>query len=221
MAIDLPRVVDAVRDDLKKLYQKDPAAIWERPVVVISQDGQTSYLDSNKPDEYMAGWLAQFRGPKRIDAVVVGRMVVKQGGVLDASGEATVKEKAILVTGRSFATGRTVVTITPTKEFRDFRSPETIDKEGILPNPGVSSPDTSKAIVRPDGVAAGTMLGQFGKEQRFDSAQGQRCMMDPLIQGVLDTPDVSKVEDPAIAQAVATERALRNIHVGPYKKKGG
>lgn len=193
MSLDLPRVVDSVRDDLKKLYRQDPSALWERPFIVISQQGgQTSYLDSAQPDEVIAGWLAQFRGPKRIEAVVVGRMVVKYGGVLDAAGQPTIQDKAILVSGRSFTNGRTVVSITPTKEFRDFRTVETIEAQGSLPNPGITSPDTTKILTNEYGQAAGHMLGQFGKEERFDSAKGQTCVLDPLIQGVLNTPAASE-----------------------------
>jgi hypothetical protein len=189
MALDLPRVVDSVRNDLKKLYRQDPSAVWQRPFVVIAQDGKTSYLDSEQTDEVMAEWLVQFRGPRRISAVVVGRMVVKYGGVLDASGQPTIKERAILVSGRSFTNGRTVVSITPTREFRDFRSPETIEAQGSLPNPGITSPDTTKMIVDEFGKIAGHMVGQFGEEQRFDSNKGQHCVLDPLIRGVLDAPN--------------------------------
>jgi len=189
MSLNLPQVVDTVRDDLKKLYRKDPSNVWQRPFIVIAQNGGgTSYLDSSQPDSVMAAWLAQFRGPKRIEAVVVGRMVVKYGNILDAAGQPTVQERAILVSGRSFVNGRTVVSVTPTKEFRDYRMPETIETQGSLPNPGITSPDTTKLIVDDTGKIAGSMVGQFGPEQRFDSAKGQTCVLDPLIQGVLDTP---------------------------------
>jgi hypothetical protein len=118
-------------------------------------------------------------------------MVVKYGGLLDASGQPTIQEKAILVTGRSFANGRTVVSITPAREFRDWRTPETIEAQGSLPNPGVSSPDTTKTMFDETGQIVGQMSGQFGAEQRFDSARGQTCVLDPLIQGVLNAPTPS------------------------------
>ena len=231
MSFDLKRAVDIVRDDMKEAYKRDPGAIWKLPFVVLHMNGETVELPTDviagmNPEEgsaYMAGWLNHFRGPKRIEAVVVGRQVVKLGGVLDASGQPTVKEKGIMVSGRSFSTGRTIVSITPTKEFMDYRSQETIQKEGMLPNPSMDSPDVMKAVAGADGEKSATMLGQFGKEERHDSQLGELCVADPIIEGVVNTPNVpDAVQAPAPSVGPDTKiyDALNKLKIGPLDKRG-
>jgi len=193
MALDLAKAVNSVRDDLRKLYMKDPSTTWERPFVVIAREGGfTGYLDSPHNEDVIIGWLSQFRGPKKIEAVIVGRMVVKYAGTLDSQGNKRILEKAILVTGRDFKRNRTRISITPTKEHRDFRSEETIDKQGDLENPGLHSPDVTKKILDVDGSKAGYMTGQFQKEKVMDSNNGMKCALDPLIAGVLETERLEK-----------------------------
>jgi hypothetical protein len=228
MGFDLKKAVDIVRDDMKAVYKRDPGAIWNLPFVVMHANGETVELpmdliaDKN-PEEgsaYIAGWLNHFRNKKRIEAVVVGRQVVKMGGVLDASGQPTLKEKGIMVSGYSFATKRTIVSITPTREFRDYRSTETIQKEGVLPNPGLDSPDAMKSTTNEYGETTGTMLGQFGDEDRHDSQMGERVYGDPIIMGVSDmVPPEDVPAAPVIDQPDMTVyNALKKLNIGPMGK---
>lgn len=228
MSFDLKKAVDIVRDDMKAVYKRDPGAIWNLPFVVMHANGETVELPMDQiagmsPEEgssYIAGWLNHFRNKKRIEAVVVGRQVVKMGGVLDASGQSTVKEKGIMVSGYSFANKRTIVSITPTREFRDYRSQETIQKEGVLPNPGLDSPDTMKATTNEYGETTGTMLGQFGEEERHDSNQGERVYGDPIIMGVIDMVPPEDVPAAPTLGAPQTDiyEALKKLNIGPMKK---
>ena len=196
MAIDMNRVVNCVRDDLKKAYSDNPSAVWDRPmVVVVNKGGETSVLDGVKSDEHIAGWLCEKVGTKKIEAVVIGRMVVKHGKFIDpTTGQLIITEKAILVSGRNFANGRTVVSITPTKEHRDYRSTESQAQSPRLIVPGLSSPDVTKVIKDEMGVTKGIMTGQFGKEKVFDSRLGERCALDPIIQGVVDAPKMGDIK---------------------------
>ena len=197
MATDLLRVVDVVKEDLKKTYVQDPSVIWDNPVIFIGQSGgKAGYLkpdaqeDLTKDEEqdFLIKWMQQFRNDRSIEAVVVGRMVVKYSGVLDSNGEKMIKERAILVSGRSFIDGRTRVSITPVKEHRDYRSPETIATEGLPENPGLDSPDATKLIMA-GGMITGILTGQFQEEQVMDSRDGAKCVMDPLIQGLFGTEE--------------------------------
>jgi hypothetical protein len=192
MAADLVRVVDTVRDDLKKSYIQDPSLIWGNPVVFISQSGgKAGYMkpDADKDlteaeeEKFMIDWMKQFRNDRSVEAVVVGRMVVKYNGILDSNGNKMISERAILVSGRSFIDGRTRISITPVKEHRDYRQPETIATEATPLNPGLESPDTTKLIMAGD-MITGILIGQFQPEQIMDSRDGVKCVMDPLIEGV-------------------------------------
>lgn len=229
MGLDLKRAVDIVRDDMKEAYKKDPSAIWKLPFIVVQMNGETVELPTDRiagmnPAEgsaYMAGWLNQFRGPKRIEAVVVGRQVVKMSGVLDASGQPSVKQKGIMVSGRTFAPIRTIVSITPTKEFHDYRSEETIQAEGMLPNPALESPDTVKATTNEYGTPTGMMIGQFGEEERHDSQNGALCVADPIIEGM---GIAEPVPEPSVSQATEPDmtiyNALKKLKIGKFEGGG-
>ena len=209
MGFDLKRAVDIVQDDIRAAYKKDPSAIWKLPFIVMHANGETVELPTDRiadmnPEEgsaYMSGWLNHFRDAKRIEAVVVGRQVVKMSGVLGPDGQPTLKEKGLMVSGYSFSNGRTIVSITPTKEFQDFRSTEAIQEQGMLPNPGLNTPDAVKVIAGAHGES--TLICQFGKEERHDSQQGDTCIADPIINGVLN-----------IAKQEALARAEQNQAVG-------
>ena len=190
MAIDLTRIVNCVRDDLKKLYSNDPSAVWDKPFVVIAKKGgETSCIDGGVEDAKALGWLQAKFERKEAEVVVIGRMVAKYGTFIDpTTQQRIILEKALLVTGRDFSNGRTYVVIVPTKEHRDYRSSESMEAGGKIIVPGLKSPDVTKAIKDEMGVTKGWLTSQFGKEQVFDSRKGQRCLLDPLIQGVIDTP---------------------------------
>ena len=227
MSFDLKRAVDIVRDDMKEAYKRDPGVIWKLPFIVIHANGETVELPTDliadmSPEEgsvYMSGWINHFRGPKRIEAVVVGRQVVKLGGVLDASGQHTLKEKGIMISGRSFSTGRTIVSVTATREFRDYRDEETVKKEGVLPNPGLDSPDTMKTTTNEYGTVTGTMLGQFGKEERHDSQAGELCVADPIVEGIIGQQEAAVPATPAVAAPdMNIYNALKKLNIGPLGK---
>jgi hypothetical protein len=186
MGADLPRIVDSVRSDLMREYRKDPSAVWNRPfVVIVGKGGETGYVDGQHPDEKIMGWLASWKR-RRIEAVVVGRMVVKTGKTIDpTTQQPIIIEKAILVSGRSFQNGRSILSITPTKEHRDYRGIREIEAGHDLLRPGMGSPDVTKKMTTEEGEFVGYMQGAFGKEQRFDSRRGQQCVLDPLIQGAV------------------------------------
>jgi hypothetical protein len=194
MAVDLVRVVNLVRDDLKKTYTQDPSVIWANPVVFVSQTGgKAGYmkdipedLNEEEQEKYISEWLKQFLNSRQMEAVVVGRMVVKYSGLLDSNGNKMVSERALLVSGRSFVDGRTRLSITQVKEHRDYRSAETIATEATPLNPGLTSPDATKLIMAGENIV-GVMTGQFQEEQVMDSRDGIKCVLDPLIQGVVGT----------------------------------
>jgi len=188
MGVDVRKVVETVRDDLKKLYCKDPTAVWGRPFVVIVRRGSdVGYLDTDKSPQEINEWIQSYHDKDNITDVVVGTMAVEYGALKGVDGNPVVKKKAILVTGRNLSNGRTVVSVTYANEHRDYRSAEVIEKQGQLENPGVKSPDVTKAIIGEDDKSiVGWMTGQFGKELIHDSKEGNRCIDDPLIRGVID-----------------------------------
>ena len=190
MAIDIHRIVNCVRDDLKKLYSSNPSAVWDKPfVVVASHGGETSYIEGGVESGSVVGWIREKLNHKEAEVIVVGRMVAKYGSFIDpTTQQKIILEKALLVTGRDFSNGRTYVVVVPTKEHRDYRSSEAVEGGPKIEIPGLNSPDVTKAIKDEMGVTKGWLTSQFGKEQVFDSRRGQRCMLDPLIQGVIDTP---------------------------------
>ncbi len=121
-------------------------------------------------------------------------MVAKYSKTMrDLEGNPQVLEKAILVTGRLLDKAQTYISITPVREHKDLRRPMGDTNENAEPNgahlyvPGVNSPDKVAKITDEAGFVKGFIEMQFGKEQIFDSKRGDACVLDPLIQGVLNT----------------------------------
>ena len=193
--IDLQRVVDKVKDDLKDEYLRDQGGAWTKPFVCfIGADGPC-FIESAKTEAGIIDWLVVNRNKSQIKGVVVGRMVAKYSQTLkDVQGNPQVLEKGILVSGRLFSPEQTYVTITPCREHMDMRTPvgDTIEnsepKPGLPKLPGVSSPDKVDKVISPGGHVSFKSI-QFGEEKIFDSRKGDRCALDPIIQGVIDTPE--------------------------------
>lgn len=182
----IEKIVDTVQADLKQLYKQNPMQMWDLPIIVICKvGGEVQYLDNVRSDEQAVEWLAQHLD-KNLETIVVGRMVVKRGGVLDAMGEPTIKEKGLMVMARNMIINRTRVSIVKCNEHREYRTAEVVEKQGSLINPAVSSPDVTKSIVDDTGLIAGVMTGQFGKEDILDSKDGQEFLSDPIIAGLVE-----------------------------------
>lgn len=199
MSMNLEKVVNEIRDDLKKLYLQDQSAVWEHPFVAIIKRDEVNVLGGAKSEERIVNWLRQFRGPEGIAGIVVGRMVAKYSKTIRGlDGNPQVLEKAILVSGRMLDTSQTYVSITPVHEHKDLRRPKGDTNENAEPNgehiyvPGVNSPDKVAKITDEEGFVRGFLEMQFGREQIFDSRKGERCALDPLIQGVIDTSGVER-----------------------------
>jgi hypothetical protein len=196
---NLEKVVNEVRDDLRRVYLQDQSAVWQHPFVAILKRDEVCTLGNAANEEKLIHWLRQFRGPEGIAGVVVGRMVAKYSRTIrDLEGNPQVLEKAILVTGRLLDVGQTYISITPVREHKDLRRPMGDTNENAEPNgehlyvPGVNSPDKVAKITDETGFVRGFIEMQFGVEQVFDSKRGDQCVLDPLIQGVLNTSGVER-----------------------------
>jgi hypothetical protein len=193
--VDLEKLVNTVRDDLKNEYLKDQHAVWHVPFVAfIGADGP-NFLYGAKSEAEIVGWLVANRNQSQIRGVVVGRMVAKYSQTIkDVEGNPQILERGILVSGRIFSPEQTYVTITPCREHMDMRAPagDTIEnaepKDGLPALAGVNSPDKVEKIISPGGHVSFKSI-QFGDEKVFDSRKGERCALDPIIEGVLATPD--------------------------------
>lgn len=188
--VDLEKVVNEVRDDLKALYLKDQNAVWTKPFVVMIGADDTSVMENANDQDAVIEWLRHFRGPNQIKGIVVGRMVAKFSSTIrDQDGNPQILERAILVSGRMLDAGQTYVSITSAKEHNDLRS-----TPGDEPNenkpfvPGLTSPDKVDKIIGSFGQLKGFKSMQFQKEVIFDSRKGEMCQLDPIIDGVLAMP---------------------------------
>jgi len=193
--INLEKVVNQVKEDLKSEYLKDQSAVWQRPFVCFIDANGANFLDGGSTDDGIIGWLVANRQKSQVKGVVVGRMVAKFSKTLkDVQGNPQVLERGILVSGRLFSPEQTYVTIVPCREHMDMRDAagDTIDnaepKAGLPILPGVSSPDKVEKIISPGGHVSFKSI-QFGEEKIFDSRKGDRCALDPIIEGVINTPD--------------------------------
>ena len=193
--VNLVKVVNEVRDDLKKEYLKDQSAVWTKPFVVIVRQDDCSFIPEFHDEDKIIEWLRNFRDVSQTHGLVIGRMVAKYNhAILDPRGQPMVTQKAILVSGRMLTTGQTYVTITPCHEHSDLRTPkidEPLKQDLFIPN--ITSPDKVAPIVAENGIIKGFRQMQFGDEQIFDSRRGDTCALDPLIEGVLSTPGVPNV----------------------------
>jgi hypothetical protein len=190
---DLVKVVEQVRDDLKDLYLENQSAVWTRPFVAIVQTDGPAFLDNANSEAAIVEWLKHFRGPNQIKGVVVGRMVAKHSKhARDAEGNPIIMEKAILVTGRMLDTAQTYVTITSCREHSDLRNHVHDEpRKDRIEIPGLKSPDKVSAILGPNGEIRGFKEMQFGKEKVFDSRRGVRCMLDPIISGIIGPENIA------------------------------
>jgi len=185
--VDLVKVVELVRDDLKAEYLRDRTAVWAHPFVGFITDDDFKQVGNAKDEAQIVAWLREFREPNKMKGVVVGRMVAKYSQTIrDQNGDPQITERAILVSGRIIDSDQTYVTITPCKEHKDLRLPEHGEPLKDRPFiPGITSPDKVDPIVNAFGEVSGFVEMQFGKEQVFDSRRGEMCMLDPIIEGVV------------------------------------
>jgi hypothetical protein len=188
--VSLDKVVNEMRDDMKKAYKRDTNEAWTQPCVAIIKDDDVSFLENARSEEQLVGWLLNFIGPQRIKGIVVGRMMAKYSPTIkDGMGHPVILEKAIIVSGRVFDTEQTYVSITPCKEHKDMRNPEYGEPQKERPFiPGLESPDSIKPIINEVGEVTGFEEMQFKAEQVYDSRRGEKCTLDPIIQGVVEAP---------------------------------
>ena len=187
MAVELTKIVDQVRDDLKETYKQSPGEIWQKPFVVITNgDGSIRFLDGVKSEEQLFGWVSANLDLNKLVGIVIGRMVVKRSQVIDPNtNEPTIMEKAIMVMGRDMRTERVRVSITPCHEHRDYRTSEDIEKSADVYDPSIARADVNKPIFDPfTGKILSRLTARFGEEIVMDTRQGQKFIMDPLIQGI-------------------------------------
>lgn len=196
--INLERVVRDVLDDLKELYKKDSEAVWDAPAIRLVENGDNvAYVTAM--DEQLIDRLRAGLSGGKLKGLVVGRMVAKYSDKLrDINGQPQILERAILVSGRLFSSGQTYVVIVPCHQHRDARNPlgDTIanaePQKQELWVPGIQtdslSPDSVQKVITPGGHVQFVSV-RFGEETIFDSRKGDRCMLDPIIEGVLKTPE--------------------------------
>ena len=199
---DLVKIVDMVNQDLKELYKESPSGAWLYPCVVFGDnDGGVKALDGKLPDDKMFDWVRQNLNVKKLAQIVVGRMVVKYGEIIDPNtNQPMIKEKAIMVMGRDFKTNRTRLIVTPCREHRDYRTPDEIDKQSQY-DPSIKAADTSKMLVDADGRFYARMTGKFLEAQVYDTRNGHQFLTDPLIDGIsqlrnIKEDNVTDVSDP-------------------------
>jgi hypothetical protein len=197
--IELDKVVNKIRDDLKAKYLEDQTAVWEHPFVAFIKEDDLFIMEAAASEESLVAWLREFRGPQGIAGVVVGRMVAKFSQTIrDNNGNPQVLERAILVSGRILDGNKTYISITPCREHNDLRNPlgdslANLEQKADRPYiPGLTSPDKVQKIMTEDGKFMGFKEMQFGEEAVFDSRKGDVCKLDPIIQGVLDTERFEK-----------------------------
>jgi len=179
---DIVELINLVKKDLKTAYKQSPTSVWKNACVLFSnKDNGVRILDGNYGDEDIVGWLKYNIDTVKLKTVVVGRMVVKYGDIVDPNtNKPIIKEKAIMVMGKDLIKGRTRVCIVPCHEHRDYRDEETIDKKGEVLNPAIMSPDVSKTI-KQDNKYVSYFTAQFGKETILDSRNGHKFLADPLL----------------------------------------
>lgn len=199
MAADLIKIVDQVRDDLKETYKQSPGETWQKPFVVFVSDGGTRYLDGVKNEGQLFEWVTQNLNLTKLEAIIIGRMVVKRSSVIDPNtNEGTIMEKAIMVMGRDMRTDRVRVSITPCHEHRDYRTDDDIEKTAGQYDPSIAKADINKPIFDPfTGKILSRLTARFGQETVMDTRQGHKFLMDPLIQGIKHVRDI----DSEIAKA--------------------
>ena len=193
MAADLTKIVETVREDLKKTYKAAPGDIWQKPFVVFVKEGAIRFLDGVKNEAQLFEWLTQNLDLPKIESIIIGRMVVKRSSVIDPNtNEGTIMEKAIMVMGRDMRTNRVRVSITPCHEHRDYRTDDDIEKTAGTYDPSIQGADIAKPIFDVTGKILSKLTAKFGQEVVMDTRQGHKFLMDPLIQGIEHVRNIDK-----------------------------
>lgn len=198
--INLQRVVDKVRDDLKKTYLKNPSAVWQKTTVIMIRKDDCDIMDGagmTDPGKVVKA-LQHFVSTTEVKGIVVGRMVAKfSKTVRDVDGNPAVMSRAILVSGRLLDSEQTYISITPSREHNDLRELKEGQDEPVSKLPDLARMDSPHAVkeIRTDG---GHLKGfksiRFDKEKVFDSRRGDKCVLDPIIEGVLKGADGERYE---------------------------
>lgn len=185
---DLVKLVQAVRDDLKECYLSDRDAVWSNPFIALIRHGEVTVLTEANSQEELARSLNEYSASGGIEGIVVGRMVAKYNrDISGPDGSPLMTEKGVMVCGRILGTRQTYITITRCLEHRDLRNPVHGEPAPGRPEiPGLSSPDKVDPIFTEYGDVRGFVESQFGVERVFDSRRGDICMLDPIIQGMVN-----------------------------------
>ena len=78
--VELARVVDNIRDNLKKLYLSDRMAVWHHPFVAVVKRTDVEILSGASSEASIIDWMKAHRNTQGggIGAIVIGRMVAKE-----------------------------------------------------------------------------------------------------------------------------------------------
>lgn len=197
MAADLIRMVEGMRDNLKRIHLEKPDAIWDLPMIAVSRKlGGVHILGGIKGNDHAVGWLRE-NLTNEVENIVIGRMVVKRSPVLGSDGQPVIKEKAIMVMGRHIDSKRAYVSITPILEHRDYRSDRFAEKANKEFDPTLKGADKTTKIMDELTGKQHYLQTKFGTEQILDSTKGHKFLMDPIIEGVYPSPrvDESQAQD--------------------------
>ena len=191
---DLVRMVEGMRDNLKRIHLAQPEAVWDLPMISVSRRlGGVHVLSGIKGNDHAVNWLRE-NLTNEVENIVIGRMVVKHSTVLGADGNPIVLEKAIMVMGRHIDSKRAYLSITPILEHKDYRSDQFAEKQNKEFDPTMKGADKTSKIVNPFTGQQHYLQTKFGTEQIHDTNKGEKFLMDPIIENVYPSPRVDANE---------------------------
>jgi len=176
----LDKLINIMKDNLKREYIKDPTKLWVYPAIIIQRkNGEINTIDGKYPDDKIAEWVYTYIKPENLKIMVIGRMGVKYGDIIDpTTNKPIIKSKSIIIYGKNFEKNTIKLIIIPCYEHRDFRDKISIETDREIIDMTFKSPDLQKSVSEQDKDYFLTV--QFGEEQIFSPEKGDKILIDPI-----------------------------------------
>jgi hypothetical protein len=176
----LNKLIDIMKENLKKEYIKDPSRLWAYPAIILQRkNGEINTIDGKYPDQTIVEWVYQYVKFENIRIMVIGRMGVKYGNIIDpTTNKPIIKNKSIIIYGKDFEKNIVTLNIIPCYEHRDYRDIKSVETDREIIDLTFKSPDLQKSVSQDNQQFFLTV--QFGEEQIYSTEKGNKFLIDPI-----------------------------------------
>jgi hypothetical protein len=176
----LNKLMNLMKENLKKEYLKNPSKLWAYPAIILQRkNGEINTIDGKYPEQAIVEWVYQYVKFENIRIIVIGRMGVKYGNIIDpTTNMPIIKNKSIIIYGKDFEKDIVTLNIIPCYEHRDYRDMKSVETDREIIDLTFKSPDLQKSVVQDN--KSFFLTAQFGKEEIYSTTKGDKFLIDPI-----------------------------------------